>query len=72
MISANLSAIFYLVSGVLFILALRGLSSPETMDSYLLGIQPTREQRSPERLLRDMGHHPYRACLLYTSDAADE
>ena len=26
----NLSAIFYLVSGVLFILALRGLSSPET------------------------------------------
>ncbi len=30
MISANLSATFYLVSGVLFILALRGLSSPET------------------------------------------
>ena len=30
MITANLSAIFYLVSGVLFILALRGLSSPET------------------------------------------
>ncbi len=29
-ISANLLAIFYLVSGVLFILALRGLSSPET------------------------------------------
>jgi NAD(P) transhydrogenase subunit beta len=28
--SSNLSAIFYLVSGVLFILALRGLSSPET------------------------------------------
>ena len=28
--STNLSAIFYLVSGVLFILALRGLSSPET------------------------------------------
>ncbi len=28
--SANLSAILYLVSGVLFILALRGLSSPET------------------------------------------
>ncbi len=28
--SANFSAIFYLVSGVLFILALRGLSSPET------------------------------------------
>ena len=30
MISANLSAVFYLISGVLFILALRGLSSPET------------------------------------------
>jgi len=28
--SADLSAIFYLISGVLFILALRGLSSPET------------------------------------------
>ena len=28
--SANLSALFYLLSGVLFILALRGLSSPET------------------------------------------
>ena len=28
--SANLSAILYLTSGVLFILALRGLSSPET------------------------------------------
>ena len=28
--SASLSAIFYLISGVLFILALRGLSSPET------------------------------------------
>ena len=30
MISANLSEIFYLISGVLFILALRGLWSPET------------------------------------------
>ena len=30
MLSANLSAIFYLISGILFILALRGLSSPET------------------------------------------
>ena len=30
MISANLSAIFYLFSGILFILALRGLSSPDT------------------------------------------
>ena len=30
MISANLSAVFYLISGILFILALRGLSSPGT------------------------------------------
>ena len=30
MLSANLSATFYLVSGILFILALRGLSSPDT------------------------------------------
>ena len=30
MISPNLSALFYLISGVLFILALRGLSSPDT------------------------------------------
>ena len=30
MISANLSGIFYLISGILFILALRGLSSPDT------------------------------------------
>ena len=29
LISPNLSAVFYLISGVLFILALRGLSSPE-------------------------------------------
>ena len=28
--SPNILAIFYLISGVLFILALRGLSSPET------------------------------------------
>ena len=30
MISSNLSALLYLISGILFILALRGLSSPET------------------------------------------
>ena len=30
MISANLLAVFYLISGVLFILSLRGLSSPKT------------------------------------------
>ena len=37
--SANLLAVFYLISGVLFILALRGLSSPETSRrGNLLGI----------------------------------
>ncbi len=37
--SSNLLAIFYLISGVLFILALRGLSSPETSrQGNLLGI----------------------------------
>ena len=34
MISANLAAIFYLVSGILFILALRGLSSPDTSSIF--------------------------------------
>ena len=30
--SANLSALFYLISGILFILALRGLSSPKLLE----------------------------------------
>ena len=39
MISSNLLPVFYLISGVLFILALRGLSSPETSrQGNLLGI----------------------------------
>ncbi len=35
--------------------------SPEEMTSYELGKEPSRKQRSPERLLRNIGHHPYRA-----------
>ena len=35
--------------------------SPDVMGSYEFGFKPTRKQRSPERLLRNMGHHPYRA-----------
>ena len=39
MISANVSAFFYLISGMLFILALRGLSSPDTSrQGNLLGM----------------------------------
>ena len=39
MISANISAFFYLISGTLFILALRGLSSPDTSrQGNLLGM----------------------------------
>ena len=36
--SANLSALFYLISGVLFILALRGLSSPETSRKEIFSV----------------------------------
>ena len=35
--------------------------SKEVMDSYVLGLKPTRKQRSPEKILRRLGHHPYRA-----------
>ena len=35
--------------------------SPELMDKYDLGQRPLKHQRRPERLLREMGHHPYRA-----------
>ena len=35
--------------------------SPEVMASYELGTKPTRKQRMPERLLNNLGHHPYRA-----------
>ncbi len=35
--------------------------SKEIMDTYVLGLKPTRKQRSPEKILRRLGHHPYRA-----------
>ena len=35
--------------------------SPEVMGSYELGSKPTKKQRMPESLLRNLGHHPYRA-----------
>ena len=38
MLSANLSAIFYLISGILFILALRGLSSDTSRQGNYFGI----------------------------------
>jgi uncharacterized protein (DUF1800 family) len=33
----------------------------DLMDSYALGDKPVRQQRYPERVLRNIGHHPYRA-----------
>ena len=35
--------------------------SPTLMDLYELGNKPTRSQRYPERLLKRIGHHPYKA-----------
>ena len=35
--------------------------SKEIMDAYELGFKPTRKQRLPEKILRRLGHHPYRA-----------
>ena len=35
--------------------------SPDLMDKYELGQKPFDSQREPERLLRNIGHHPYRA-----------
>ncbi len=35
--------------------------SKEIMDSYTLGHRPTKQQRAPEKLLKELGHHPYRA-----------
>jgi len=35
--------------------------SPEVMSAYELGFKPTRKQRVPEKILRRIGHHPYRA-----------
>ena len=35
--------------------------SVDLMDSYALGDKPVRQQRYPEKVLRNIGHHPYRA-----------
>ncbi len=35
--------------------------SKEIMNAYELGFKPTRKQRFPEKILRRLGHHPYRA-----------
>ncbi len=35
--------------------------SPVIMNSYVPGARPTKTQRTPERLLKNLGHHPYRA-----------
>ena len=35
--------------------------SPDLMDKYELGQKPFGSHRKPERLLRNIGHHPYRA-----------
>ena len=35
--------------------------SPDLMDKYELGQKPFGSHREPERLLRNIGHHPYRA-----------
>ena len=43
--SANLAALLYLVAGVLFILALRGLSSPDIEPAR----QPVRHDRHGDR-----------------------
>ena len=36
-------------------------TTPKVMDNYDLGYIPRQEQRRPEKLLKEMGHHPYRA-----------
>ena len=43
------------------------------MDGYELGIKPLRSQRLPERILRNIGHHPYRAKQPngWSDDSAD-
>ena len=37
------------------------IPTPKLMDLYTLGQKPTNGQRSSERLLRELGHHPYLA-----------
>ena len=35
--------------------------SHKTMETYELGSRPSKKQRTPEKILRRIGHHPYRA-----------
>ena len=85
MMSANLSAIFYLVSGILFILALRGLSSPDTsrqgnyfgIAGMIIAILVTflsigNFSISLIYVIIFLAIGGAIGCLLYTSDAADE
>ena len=64
--NANLAALLYLVAGVLFILALRGLSSPATsrqgnrfgMIGMAIAVLTTLALRPPSRLLLLVPGHP--------------
>ncbi len=35
--------------------------SHKTMETYELGSKPSKKHRTPEKILRRIGHHPYRA-----------
>ena len=66
MLNSNLSALFYLISSVLFILALKGLSSPESSRRGnmfgILGMLITNEDATIKKYTVKM---PSNACLTY-------
>ena len=65
----DISAFLYLVSSVCFILALRGLSSPDTArQGNIFGITGMTIAIATTLALPEVLSY----CLLYTSDAADE